>query len=159
MSGIRQAILHPSQARYRWDVPELAPSEYLRAFAGIPPLVVQLLWNRGIRQGQDIANFLAAATAPEHSPWLMGGIADAVERIMRARDAGESVTVYGDYDVDGVSSTAILVECLQLLGVRVTAFLPRRDVEGYGLNSAALMALEWAKACSSRQASIAPRRA
>jgi single-stranded-DNA-specific exonuclease len=68
----------------------------------------------------------------------MRGVAEAVARIGRARETGESVAVYGDYDADGVSSTALLVECLRSIGIAARPFVPHREREGYGLNSPAL---------------------
>jgi single-stranded-DNA-specific exonuclease len=68
----------------------------------------------------------------------MRGLAEAVDRILRARPTGETVAVYGDYDVDGVTSTTLLVECLRALDISVIPFLPRREVEGYGLNASAI---------------------
>jgi single-stranded-DNA-specific exonuclease len=124
--------------RHRWDVLPYAPREQFSAIADVPPLLVQVLWNRGIRDPADVRAFLAAGEAQLASPHLMKGMTNAVNRLARARDRGEKVAVYGDYDVDGVSSTALLTECLTELGFRVRWFVPRRDREGYGLSSAAL---------------------
>ncbi|MGH2461420.1 MAG: single-stranded-DNA-specific exonuclease RecJ [Chloroflexota bacterium] len=128
----------PIIQRYRWDVHERAPTEYLKSFAGVHPLLVQLLWNRGMVDPQSVEAFLGAAGEPLGSPWSLSGMADAVDRLLDARARGEAVTVYGDYDVDGVSSTVLLVECLRLAEIRVAPFVPRRNVEGYGLNGEAL---------------------
>ncbi|MBX6771409.1 MAG: single-stranded-DNA-specific exonuclease RecJ [Chloroflexi bacterium] len=128
-------------ARYGWAVQEIAPREHLVGFAGLSPLLIQLLWNRGIRSADEIHAFLAGATAPVHSPWELHGITAAVDRIARARASRESVVVYGDYDVDGITSTVLLTECLRMLGVNARPFVPRRHVEGYGLNRDALSRL------------------
>ncbi len=136
----------PTVQRYRWNVADLAPGDHLRAFDGVPPLVVQLLWNRLVREPNEIATFLAGDGAPEHSPWLMRGVREAVERIVVARTAGETVAIYGDYDVDGMTGTAILAHCLQALGISTLPFLPRRDVEGYGLHQEAIARLRAAGA-------------
>jgi single-stranded-DNA-specific exonuclease len=121
-----------------WDVHPLAPREHFRAFPDVHPLVIQLLWGRGIQQAADVAAFLAPSEVPMASPWEMLGVLEAVERLLLARQRGETVVVYGDYDADGITSTALLRECLTELGVTVLSFIPRRDREGYGLNELAL---------------------
>ncbi len=127
-----------SAPRFRWEVADLAPREHLSGFPDVHPLLIQLLWNRQIREPAEIAAFLNPVDAPVPSPWLLRGVAEAVERIRRARTSGELVAIYGDYDVDGVTSTALLTECLDVLGVTARPFVPRRDRDGYGLNCAAL---------------------
>jgi single-stranded-DNA-specific exonuclease len=132
----------PAAARFRWDVRDLAPREQLYGFGEEPakahPLVIQILWNRGLVAPDDVRTFLQGPGTSLHSPWLLRGISEAVERLLRARANGETVAIYGDYDVDGVTSTALLTECLRALGVATIPFVPRRDVEGYGLNHAAI---------------------
>ncbi|MFM7247485.1 MAG: DHH family phosphoesterase, partial [Actinomycetota bacterium] len=71
-------------------------------------------------------------------PFAVGGLRDAAERLVRACRDGERIAVLGDYDVDGVSSTAMLVHFLRRLGAAPEAFVPRRMEEGYGLSMAAL---------------------
>jgi single-stranded-DNA-specific exonuclease len=85
-----------------------------------------------------MAAFLNAEGTATASPWRMRGMAEAVERILRAGERRETVAVYGDYDVDGLTGTALLVECLRLVGVEPITFVPRRDREGYGLNRDAI---------------------
>jgi single-stranded-DNA-specific exonuclease len=128
----------PAAARYRWEVREQQPNEYLASFAPAHPLLIQLLFNRGVSQPEDVRAFLDGPKAPLHSPWLMRGMDLAAERVLRARANGETIAVYGDYDADGVTSTAILTECLELLGIEAIPFVPRRDVDGYGLNADAI---------------------
>ena len=135
MSTSRQGI--PSRT-YRWILRERAPLDHLKSFADVHPLAVQLLWNRGVRDTDDVHAFAQGSAVSLPSPWLMRGVAEAVRRLDAARAGGESVVVYGDYDVDGITSTVVLAECLRLLGIPTTTFVPRRHVEGYGLNDAAL---------------------
>ncbi|HVC32156.1 MAG TPA: single-stranded-DNA-specific exonuclease RecJ [Chloroflexota bacterium] len=130
-------IGEPAVQRFRWDVPDHAPLEHLTGFKGLHPLLVQLLWNRGIQAPDDVLSFVEGP-AQLHSPWAMHGVEQAVARLVRARDRDETVAVYGDFDVDGVTSTVLLTSCLRLVGLRAEPFVPRRDVEGYGLNSLAL---------------------
>ncbi len=127
-----------SGPRFRWVVREQAPLDHLHAFDGIPPLLVQLLWSRGIQEPDDVLTFTRGADGPLHPPFLMRGMPEAVDRLLQARESGEVVAVYGDYDVDGVTSLAMLSLCLHEAGIAVRRFVPRRDVEGYGLNADAL---------------------
>ena len=71
-------------------------------------------------------------------PFAVGGLRAAAERLVQAAAAGERIAILGDYDVDGVSSTAMLVHCLRRLGAEPAYFVPRRMEEGYGLSMAAL---------------------
>ncbi len=128
----------PRLPRFQWDVADFAPRDHLVAFPTIHPLLIQLLWNRGLRHPDEIGLFLDSGAAPLASPWSMKGMADAVDRILRAKQRNEIIAVFGDYDVDGVSATALLVECLRCLGVEPLLYLPRREPEGYGLNREAI---------------------
>lgn len=120
--------------RYRWKTFAHAPRDHWFARDGVPALVMQLLWNRNIRKLDEIDDFLGRHAPVLHSPSLMRGMRDAIARLTQAKEKGERVAVYGDYDVDGLTSTALLVQCLQSLGYDTEPFLPRRHVEGYGLN-------------------------
>lgn len=106
--------------------------------AGIPPLLAQLLLYRGVREAADIPSFLCprldALFAPEETP----GVARAANLIAEAARAGAPIVIYGDYDVDGVTATTILWQCLKASGANVEYYLPNRLDEGYGLNSEAL---------------------
>lgn len=104
------------------------------------PLVKHLLWHRGFRSAEDAAMFLEARD-PGHDSNLLPDIGLAVERLRRAIEAGELIAVYGDFDVDGVTASAILIEALADLGARVMSYLPDRFQEGYGVNSGAIQDL------------------
>jgi len=121
-------------ARRRWIMPKKARD----VPDGIPALVAQVLACRGIAAG-DMAAFLAARPTEEGPPML--DLDRAVERLRRALAARERIVVYGDYDVDGIAGSAILVRAFRQLGVVVGAYIPNRYEEGYGLNSAALRQL------------------
>ncbi len=103
-----------------------------------PPLVAQLLLNRGIHDADDADRFLRSPLKGLHAPQLLPGVPQAVERLLAAIKAGKKICVYGDYDVDGVTGTAILVQGLRLLGGVVDLHVPHRLSEGYGLNTEAL---------------------
>jgi len=112
--------------------------ERLAGALGVAPIVAQLLLNRG-QNAPDLARgFLDAPLAGLHAPDLLPGITQAADRILKAIQEGKSLCVYGDYDVDGVTGTAILVQGLQLLHARVDLYVPHRLEEGYGLNHEAL---------------------
>lgn len=116
-----------------WDIRSRAPRAVFEELADLPSLAVQLLHNRGYHVPEDIRGFLDGPLPP-HDPYLLSGMECAVARIMQALEVGERVHVYGDYDVDGVTGTALLVEALEMLGVRATPYIPERLAEGYGLN-------------------------
>lgn len=104
----------------------------------LSPLVAQLLLNRGIAAPDQAKRFLDAPVSGLHPPHLLPGLTEAVERIFAAVAAGRRICVYGDYDVDGVTGSAILLQMLRLLGARPDLYVPHRLSEGYGLNAEAL---------------------
>ncbi len=110
----------------------------LAAAAGLPSVVAQLVLNRGITDPSDAKRFLDAPLAGFHPPHLLPDIPAAAERILRAAADGRKICVYGDYDTDGVTGTAILVQLLTRLKADVQFHVPLRVGEGYGLNSAKL---------------------
>ncbi|TME28305.1 MAG: single-stranded-DNA-specific exonuclease RecJ, partial [Chloroflexi bacterium] len=105
---------------------------------GIPALVGQVLAGRGISVS-EMAAFLAARPSEAGPPML--DLERAVERLHRALAARERIVVYGDYDVDGIAGSAILVRAFRQLGTSVSAYIPNRYEEGYGINAAALRQL------------------
>lgn len=106
-----------------------------------PVLIAQVLAARGFENGEQANEFLSARLVDLHAPELLPGVPEAVERIASAIEAGRRITIYGDYDVDGVTSTSILWHCLTLLGATVDYYIPHRLDEGYGLNSDAIRQL------------------
>ncbi len=120
----------------RWEVLPPAPAEYLGA-ANLPPMIAQLLYNRGVSPNQ-IKAFVAADHQLQGNPFLLPDLSPAVSRIYRALLSGEKIAIYGDLDVDGVTATAVLVEALSQLGGKITTYIPDRLSEGHGLKSAGL---------------------
>ncbi len=100
----------------------------------LPRLVRRLLAQRGVSGGDAAKRFLSPRLADLDNPFLMREMDVAVERIFRAADAGEHVCIYGDYDVDGVSSVTLLYTVLTAYGIRTDYFIPVRTREGYGLS-------------------------
>lgn len=110
----------------------------------MPPLQAQILYNRGIRNARQAREFLRGRSGYATDPAELKGIPEAVERILKARDAQERVVIYGDFDADGVTATALLLEALEGLDLKVTHYIPGRFEEGYGLNRDALANLRHA---------------
>ncbi len=106
----------------------------LQGELGISPLLARLLAQRGLAAPEEAARFLKPSLAHFHDPFLLAGMDKAATRLARAVRNGEPITVFGDYDVDGVSSTALLVNFLGAVGARVDSYIPHRMKEGYGLS-------------------------
>lgn len=104
----------------------------------IPELIAQVLINRGLDNVDSAGQFMFGGSEQLHNPFLMSGMNEAVSRIIKAIEAKEKITIYGDYDVDGVTSCALLYLALSRLGASVQYYIPDRQNEGYGLNIAAL---------------------
>ncbi len=105
---------------------------------GISPLTAIILYNRGVREDAAITKFLSKDLDVLHDPYLLKDMEKAVERIFRARDNNEKITIYGDYDVDGITAIAILYKHLTEMGIEVGYYVPDRMQEGYGVNLEAL---------------------
>ncbi len=123
----------------QWQVAPAAPAEFLGSLPELPSIVAQLLWHRGVRQPAEVEHFLRPEYLTDLSdPFLYRQMRKATDRILSAIRAGERITIYGDYDADGVTSTATMVEALTALGANVHWYLPERLAEGYGLHIAAI---------------------
>jgi len=130
-----------STRRIDWRLGDKAASEFLYALPGTHPLVMQVLWARGYRNATDASVFIAS-DAVDANPLALPDMTVAVERILRAMGAGEKIAVYGDYDCDGVTSCALLMQVLAAFNAHAQVYIPDRFEEGYGLNSAALDTLK-----------------
>lgn len=113
----------------------------LQRSAGLPPVVAQLLAARGIFDPDQAREFLEPKLTGLRDPELLPGVNRAADEIGRAMRDGEKIVVYGDYDADGMTSAAILLRCLRLLGAPARFYVPHRIEEGYGLNCEALRTL------------------
>ena len=122
--------------KFRWMLAPSQPllAETLAAELNISPLLAQCLFNRGYRETAAMETFLAPRLKNLDDPFLLPGMGVAVERLFRAREQNEPLVIFGDYDVDGVTSTALLAEVLRNLGWVVDLYLPHRRDEGYGLS-------------------------
>lgn len=126
----------------RWQVAPFAPRDWLESLPEYGWIMAQVLFNRGIDTPEKAELFLEGTTEL-HDPNLfkMAGMNDAVQRILTAVKKREPVVVYGDFDADGVTSTALLVQTLRAVGANVRPYIPHRVDEGYGLNTPALREL------------------
>lgn len=104
----------------------------------ISPLTSIILFNRGIRDDAEVEKFLSKDINAMYDPFLMCDMDKAVERIQAARKNNEKITIYGDYDVDGITAIAILYKHLAEMGIAVDYYIPDRMQEGYGVNRDAL---------------------
>ena len=108
--------------------------------SGLSPLLAAVLSARGVTDPEDARRLLSPQAEPLLDPMLMRDMDKAAARVRRAVDNGETITVYGDYDVDGITSTCLLTQFLLDLGANVQPYIPGRLEEGYGLNREAVAA-------------------
>jgi len=121
--------------RREQDAQEVAA---LARVLSVSPVVASLLVSRGCRDELSARRFLNPSYEQLNDPYLMLGMGEAVTRLLRAIDLGEPILVYGDYDVDGTTGTAVLLRALNLLGARTGFHVPHRFTEGYGIRQDAL---------------------
>jgi len=122
--------------KFRWTLatPQPLLAEPLAAQLKISPLLAQCLLNRGLSELDEIEKFPAPRLKNLSDPFLLPNMRVAIERLLLAHERDEPLVIFGDYDVDGVTSTTLLLEVLRKLGWRVDAYLPHRMDEGYGLS-------------------------
>ena len=105
----------------------------------LDPLIAKLLYNRGLRNREQVKKFLTVDMDNLHSPFLLSDMVVSCKRIEKALELREKITIYGDYDVDGISSVVILYKYLIKREAKVDYYIPDRASEGYGLNNNALL--------------------
>ena len=126
----------------KWHIAEPHPEAAARlTAAGYPCLVSAVLASRGIRTAEEAAAFLEHEQRLTYSPFLMADMDKAVARVQQALADHEKIAVFGDYDVDGITATCILVDYLQGRGADVLHYIPRRIEDGYGLSCDAIEGL------------------
>ena len=119
----------------KWRVAESITDDFKNKFPEIDPVILQLLWNRGIKTQEQVDEFLYPDYGQDiHDPFIFLDMEKAVERIFSALQRGEKIMVHGDYDADGVCSALVVVNALEAMGAKVDVYLPHRELEGYGLN-------------------------
>ena len=122
-----------------WSLPSAPAANGLSGH--VPPAIAQVLVNRGVDTPQKLAALLDPPHRLPYDPLRIAGMDTALKRLYAAANAGERVGVFGDFDVDGITGTAIIAESLSSLGVQVSPYLPHRVDEGHGLSNRAIDAL------------------
>jgi single-stranded-DNA-specific exonuclease len=125
----------------RWDVASKVPELKIQELAGRNPVLIQILYNRGLSDPGEVNSFLDGKYAGETNASKLADMDQAVARVKQAIAQDEMIVVYGDFDADGVTSTVLLVEALRGLGLprgQAQPYIPDRVDEGYGLNNEAL---------------------
>ena len=133
-----------AQTNYEWQQLALTKTPLAAQIAeqcDLPPLLAQLLVHRGCTSLAEAQQFLKPQVQMIKDPTALHDMAPAVDRLMQAIEAGELITVYGDYDADGITSTALMVETLETVGANVNYYVPDRFKDGYGPNQAAYQRL------------------
>ena len=126
----------------RWVIAPPITPQAEESLIKFPPILKQILFNRGLGSYEEAKLFLEAKPVSNNDPFQLIGMQATVERIQYALEHQEPIAIYGDYDVDGVTATALLVQALEGLGANVRGYIPNRFDEGYGLNKDALDALQ-----------------
>ncbi len=134
-------MLGSSVTAKRWRKANLIPDSVLHLLRDYHPVMAQVLYNRGQDTAERARMFLQGGDDALHNPFHMHGMPQAVQRIRQAIRKGELIAIYGDFDADGVTSTALLTQTIEGLGGRVMPYIPNRVDEGYGLNTEALRLL------------------
>ncbi|ALS38090.1 single-stranded-DNA-specific exonuclease [Enterococcus rotai] len=126
------------KAKYTWQLREKTalPEEFSAILTKqqINPLLGQILWHRGIQSQEVLETFLRPTVENLYDPFLMHDMEKTITRIQDAVAQGERILVYGDYDADGITSTTVMKEAIELIGGEVEYFLPNRFIHGYGPN-------------------------
>ncbi len=125
----------------RWHLLPKIPDKLLTNISGLPPLIAQLIFNRGLADPSQLESFIAADKRLSGDPFLLSGMHQAVARIYQALLSGENIAIYGDFDADGITATAIMVKGLSILEGKPVPYIPHRLTEGHGLKAAALQKL------------------
>ncbi len=112
--------------------------ERMRQDLAVPAVIARILFSRGITDSASARRFLHPSLDQLLDPFLLTDMSAAVDRTLRAIRAQERILVYGDYDVDGVTGTAVLLRALQRLGGDASFYIPHRMEEGYGLSEAGI---------------------
>ncbi|HKJ38706.1 MAG TPA: single-stranded-DNA-specific exonuclease RecJ, partial [Anaerolineales bacterium] len=126
----------------RWVIQPSITPQAEQALEKFPPILKQILFNRGYATDSEARAFLKAEPTSNTDPFQLIGMDNAITRIQQALEHNEPIAIYGDYDVDGVTSTALLVQALEGFGGNVRGYIPNRFDEGYGLNTEALDSLK-----------------
>jgi len=122
----------------RWNLLPSIPDKLLSEVPGFSPLVAQILYNRGLTDLSQFESFIVADKSLSGDPYLLPDMHQAVSRLYQALLSRENIVVYGDFDADGITATALLIQGLSFLDCQATPYIPHRIKEGYGLNATVL---------------------
>ncbi len=122
----------------KWAIPKFPPAEVSESLRSYNRIEQQILFNRGYLTGASVNEFLDTSVFIEADPYLIMEMKKAVSRINIALENDQEIVIYGDYDADGVTATALLAEALREVGACVNVYFPDRFTEGYGLNHQAV---------------------
>ncbi|CAM3317539.1 single-stranded-DNA-specific exonuclease RecJ [Vagococcus fessus] len=126
------------KSKYSWKLAkEVANTGEIESWLkekSLPSFLAPMLWNRGIRTVEELTLFFEPSTEAIHDPFLMYDMEKAVARIQEAIALGQRMLIYGDYDADGITSTTVLKEAIEMVGGEVSFYLPDRFKDGYGPN-------------------------
>lgn len=136
----RDSVEGAAKMAKRWKLIDPQPERagFIARELNLHPIVAALLVNRGVASADDARRYMARRLNDLRDPELHPGASEAADRLFAAARDGRKICVYGDYDVDGMCATALLIECLRLGGVQARFHVPDRIEEGYGLNCHAL---------------------
>ncbi|MCI6300347.1 MAG: DHH family phosphoesterase, partial [Megasphaera elsdenii] len=126
------------EKRWQFGRPDSGLIQALTEQLHISPVLAQVLANRGIADAGEASHFLHDTLADMADPFLMKGMDAAVQRLEQAITENQRIVIYGDYDVDGITSTSLVYSVLRDLGASPQFYIPERESEGYGLNEGAL---------------------
>ncbi|MDD5290503.1 MAG: single-stranded-DNA-specific exonuclease RecJ [Patescibacteria group bacterium] len=121
-----------------WQVRPKIDNDFIIKNPGFSRVVLQLLFNRGLKDKKEIEQFFNSSSGDFFDPFLFNNMATAVDLIIKHIKAEDKIVIYGDYDADGVTSTAILAQVLTILKAKIEIYIPDRASEGYGLNKKAI---------------------
>lgn len=130
-----------SKVDIHWEIAPQIPPEIDKNLGNYSPILRQILNNRGYTSPETARRFIDALPPTGSEPTALLGIQEAVERIIWGINKGELIAIYGDYDVDGVTAAALLIQVFHRLGANIRGYIPDRFSEGYGLNVEALKSL------------------
>jgi single-stranded-DNA-specific exonuclease len=121
----------------KWQIAPQASDSHLTRFSDLPRPVAQILFNRGLTDPAEATQFISGQWNDDN-PFTLKGMNETVTHVRQAIRKGDPIAIYGDFDADGVTSTAVLAETLHALGADMHPYIPHRVDEGYGLNTEAL---------------------
>ena len=124
----------PSSKKWQFRNSDFNSSLVLASEVGVSPFAAQLLINRGVKTAAEARSYLYPTLDELHSPFKLADMDKAVERIHKAISRGEKICVYGDYDTDGTTATALLLNTFHEMDVPVDYYIPNRFGDGYGLS-------------------------